>query len=368
MAYDAKRERVVLFGGAYDYHGDLGPVDDTWEWNGTTWSLRAFTPSQRPPARAHHRMAYDAARTRIVLHGGIGEFSGGVASQLYGDTWEWDGGSTWVQRSTSSGPATRFQHGLAYDAKRERVMLFGGTTSYGSGGRNVAADTWEWNGTAWTARSFGGPPPRDGHALVYDPGTRELVLFGGIRRDDYNGHTLLGDTWRWNDSASAWMVVATPNVPAERHGHAGVYDGARQQIVIAGGIGALGDLDDTWQFVTRFQGAPPVVDDDCSGATDLDGDGLRGCADPDCWSWCTPACPPGTSCPIAPRCGDGMCQTPRETSARCPADCDPQPPMCGDGACGASETVVGCALDCATCGDLQCSATESTATCAVDCP
>jgi hypothetical protein len=55
-------------------------------------------------------------------------------------------------------------------------------------------------------------------------------------------------------------------------------------------------------------------------AEDSDGDGLAGCADPDCWLRCNPACAPGASC-IGPRCGDGTCHGPREDYLICPADC-----------------------------------------------
>jgi len=63
--------------------------------------------------------------------------------------------------------------------------------------------------------------------------------------------------------------------------------------------------------------------DDCSQALDGDGDGLIGCADPDCWGYCTPECPPGAVCsPTAARCGDGACNPSLENGQLCPADCN----------------------------------------------
>src|SRR5437773_9193 len=61
MVYDSFRERTVLFS------GNNGAAD-TWEWDGTNWSLRS--PSTSPSARAYHAMAYDALRHRTVLFGG----------------------------------------------------------------------------------------------------------------------------------------------------------------------------------------------------------------------------------------------------------------------------------------------------------
>jgi hypothetical protein len=107
MAYDAARQRVVLFGG----YG----LADTWEWDGTTWVQR--NPVTNPGWRRYHAMAYHEARRRVVL---TGDF-------LAGDTWEWDG-TDWQQVSSRGGMGA-----MAYDAARQRVVLFGlGTMLYGS--------------------------------------------------------------------------------------------------------------------------------------------------------------------------------------------------------------------------------------------
>jgi hypothetical protein len=52
-----------------------------WTWKANAWQN---TPTA-PPRRRGTAMAYDQARSRVVLYGGDGE------SGLLGDTWEWDG-------------------------------------------------------------------------------------------------------------------------------------------------------------------------------------------------------------------------------------------------------------------------------------
>src|SRR5438876_349204 len=51
-AYDGARGRVVLFGGL---DGDY--LGDTWMWDGTAWTKA--TPKHEPPARGGSAMAYD---------------------------------------------------------------------------------------------------------------------------------------------------------------------------------------------------------------------------------------------------------------------------------------------------------------------
>ncbi|MBK7540042.1 MAG: hypothetical protein IPI49_32745 [Myxococcales bacterium] len=79
----------------------------------------------------------------------------------------------------------------------------------------------------------------------------------------------------------------------------------------------------------------------------MDRDGLIGCADPDCWAYCSPFCPPGQPCDAADRrCGDGTCSAALETCQACPQDCGACPSVCGDYACTAGESAASCAGDC----------------------
>jgi hypothetical protein len=93
---------------------------------------------------------------------------------------------------------------------------------------------------------------------------------------------------------------------------------------------------------------PNTAVEACTLSTlDYDNDGFAGCLDDDCWSVCTPLCPPGTTCTGLPRCGDGTC-TANEDCGICPADCGGACPggACGDFVCNAGETAVGCPNDC----------------------
>ena len=66
-AADLDAARARLFGGEVvaDYS------DETWEWDGSQWLLRATgLPSGRPSIQ--HAISYDAKRGRVVMLGGVG--------------------------------------------------------------------------------------------------------------------------------------------------------------------------------------------------------------------------------------------------------------------------------------------------------
>src|SRR5262249_29451141 len=145
IAYDVAHGRAVLFGGcsSTDRTGCQGPLlQDTWLWDGARWA-RA-NAGIAPPSRVGHAMAYDAARGKVVLFGGC---TGNVqACDGLADTWEWDG-TAWTE-VTNPGPTGRFSHAMAYDAARKAVVMFGGCQSASVSNCDLQ-DTWEWNGTGW---------------------------------------------------------------------------------------------------------------------------------------------------------------------------------------------------------------------------
>ena len=60
MAGDVARASVLLFGGS----GAHGALDDTWTWDGTTWTEQQ--PAARPPPRADPALAFDSASGRTL--------------------------------------------------------------------------------------------------------------------------------------------------------------------------------------------------------------------------------------------------------------------------------------------------------------
>jgi hypothetical protein len=75
MAYDPATGDMVLFGGG----SNSGLLNDTWTWDGTTWTQQS--PATSPPARYLASMAYDPATGDMVLFGGAGN------SGFLNDTW-----------------------------------------------------------------------------------------------------------------------------------------------------------------------------------------------------------------------------------------------------------------------------------------
>lgn len=218
MAYDSARGQVVLFGGIDSSVVSGLPHNvssETWTWDGSVWTRQS--PQHVPPARCAFGMAYDAAREQVVIFGGANP--GGFLS----DTWVWDG-VDWRRRA--DGPGPRLHLGMTYDEARQEVVLFGG----GAGTPTPYGDTWVWDGAAWTQKATAHSPARSNFRMAFDASRGEVVLFGG-----WNGSTWADDTWTW-DGVDWTPRAQSAAAPPARQDASIAYDEGLQQIVLFGGI------------------------------------------------------------------------------------------------------------------------------------
>ena len=171
MAFDGATGKVILFGG-YDGNSNGGiAMADTWTWDGLTWTQ--LSPATTPPARHSHAMSFDTLRQRLVMFGG---YSQANLSHL-GDTWEWDG-SDWSLAQAANAPGPRRAHAMAFDPVRGGTVLFGGYDGQDLG------DNWSWDGTLWTLLpTTAAPSARHGAGMVYCSQQQATVLFGGRFRN-----------------------------------------------------------------------------------------------------------------------------------------------------------------------------------------
>ena len=211
IAYDSRRHRTVVFGGA----SNISFVGDTWEWDGATW--REFHPTVSPSLRAGAAMAYDSDRGVVVLFGGADNID------TFGDTWEWDG-ITWTERMPATLPAPRGYTNLVYDPVRKETVMFGSSAEL---------DTWVWNGTDWAKRP-GNTPPSVNVAMAWDAQSNRVLLYAGAN----------ATTWAWN--GTAWQEVQPATQPPMRQGM-GMSSSPSGRVLMYGGMGRS----DTYEWVSN---------------------------------------------------------------------------------------------------------------------
>ena len=244
MVFDEARGEVVLFGG-FQTTGSVF-LNDTWVWNGTDWTQKS--PATSPSARDSFGLVYDAARQEVVLFGG--------GNGPKNDTWVWNG-TNWSQKFPAANPPVRYNHAMAYDSQRSETVLYGGFKD--NNATDMYADTWVWNGTNWAQKSPGAAPPaRVGSGTVYSDLLQGVVLFGGSEQTG-GAPAARNDTWLWN--GTTWSLLSPTVKPATTHFSRLISHTPRKEILsISDALSFVNSNTDTWIFRQRPRGLQNTSD------------------------------------------------------------------------------------------------------------
>jgi PKD repeat protein len=244
MDYDPNMQGLLLFGG----HSAFGTyLNDTWLFQAGSWTNLTRISLTTPPSRVYASMAFDPQpeENGSVLFGGH-VWNMGASS----DTWIWEGWAGWVQLNASVTPPETYEASMAYDPLLQAIVL------YGCGDGCTIGENWTWelySGEWWhVAASPPGNVGRVGAVMTWDPALSSILLFGG-----YGFTGLLNDTWTF--SGSAWQQLPTlASNPSGRYDSTMSSDSSSFPPLLFGGSQFYpygSDLvNDTWVFEV-----PPVV-------------------------------------------------------------------------------------------------------------
>jgi hypothetical protein len=284
FAWDPKDGYLLMFGGIAGGGSDATVFGDTWARTGTQWL--ELHPPLSPPARSGASLGYDPVGNRMLLYGGGTNFYLQGVDPSRNDTWAWDGetwtqlhahsptpgaccsptemvydpstpvlwltmgllqmwswtGSDWILAESTARPPERFEFGLAYDGQLRGVVAVCGYAGEGNAGLGEAApyhdDTWLWRDAAWTELHPRTAAARGPCAAAFDIARNEMVLFSGL------GGTLTFDGSNWTLRHPAHEPPIEPDLSASF-----AYDPVAHQVVLFGGTDNLGrDLDQTWTW------------------------------------------------------------------------------------------------------------------------
>lgn len=254
LAYSSVHGGAVLVGGLPQLEF-VSAKNDVWLWNGA-WTELAPGGDELPILYGHG-LAFDSAREQLVLYGGYGEDENRHVWELDGAGWKDRG-----ELAISPGSVDMFS--MAYDAAHERTFVFGGVSPAGVSDNPFVPrsdQTYLWSGNGWSSVTAKRPSPRSGMASAYDSKRGRIVLFGGTDGEFYDD-----ETWEYADGSFEHRRPLRS--PPARESARMAYDAARDRVVLFGGFGDS-DGDDTWTYA-HF-GNTCRDDADCDGEACVDG-------------------------------------------------------------------------------------------------
>jgi hypothetical protein len=245
MGHSASTGKTYLFGGT-GVGPDGGSIyDDTWEWDGQTWTRLQM--DVHPDARDGASLAYDPVRKSMILYGGrwagmVGSIAAGdyrYEQHILGDTWELDATGKWNKLAPKTSPEPLFLYGLTTDTTRKKILLYAGAgmeSKTGQPTKDYLRNTvWEWDGVAltWTDRSplaaSRYPSGSSPNTALYHEGRQKMFLYDGSTAATNDGTS---DFWEWDPVSAGWAL----HVGADKFGAlvpmSATYDSIRRRIVI----------------------------------------------------------------------------------------------------------------------------------------
>ncbi|MBT3342198.1 MAG: T9SS type A sorting domain-containing protein [Gemmatimonadetes bacterium] len=241
--YDERTNEMLIWSGrsidanGSQLHNDVHALDLA------TLSWRQIEPSTDPPvARYGTAAVFDAVSGEMV------NFAGFTERGRFDDTWRLNPATgAWREVVTDERPGQRCLHAGALDAKGDRMIIFGGQR-----GNDALDDAWSLDLRTDTWRSLPSLPAggRRFPAVAFDARSGQFLTFGGERDGER-----FSDLWALTFDAPAdpskarWHMMGEQGAgPVARDRAVLIYDTKRHRLVLFGGTGTSGHLNDTWTF------------------------------------------------------------------------------------------------------------------------
>jgi hypothetical protein len=239
--YDVLHQRYLLFAGLHkeDGYGTYYLFNEVWTLSlglAPHWTQLSLSGSM-PGGRHSAQWGYDPARNRLLIFGGYGEHYPGGSYEYLNDVWQLslDGTPEWTELQPSGTPPSgRLAGASVYDPLRQRFIGFGGVVG-------LPVDTWSLDlsgeSAEWVAVDTDSTSPKGGYGMtsIYDPVRDRMLIFGGSTSENYYG--VQNDLWELElGGHPTWRRLAPAGtLPVARRSGTAIYDALRDRMVIFGG-------------------------------------------------------------------------------------------------------------------------------------
>ncbi len=242
---DEKAQLAFLFQGS-GYDPQWVPLGDAWRLDMKTGAWSAWTPTGDVPTtpRAAHRVAVVPGTTTAYVYGGYTGFE--KTEKSLADLYRLDVANatkSFTKLENVGSPPPRQLHALAYDAKGEQLVVFGGFTDQPR--QDALDDTWlvkvKGDTATWTqVEDPKGPSARYGSFTAFDAESRRFFVWSGGQypESDKDPVNAAQDAWALDVSVDPpkWSkLTPTGAAPKGRRNGCAMHDPIGRRLFVYGG-------------------------------------------------------------------------------------------------------------------------------------
>jgi PKD repeat protein len=247
LAFDPSTGKVIFFGGV---NRTLATQSATWSYHAKAWVNLSATVVSTPPARVAPAMSTDSTDGEIVMTGGETVLGGGYSTT----TWVFHAGS-WTNDTSIAGSSG----GLVLPASSDFPPANGVLLVGAEFGNHTHVATLEYYSGTWhnlTSSLSTSVSPFQLAQAVYSPSARAVVLFSGFLYNRTGSTLAMQITWEFASGAWTNLTDLTGSQPATNLGMAMVVDPSSGAIVLFGGQRSIAPLLSQYTYVLS---SPPSV-------------------------------------------------------------------------------------------------------------
>lgn len=190
-----------------------------------------------PQPRWGHTAVYDARRDEVLIFGGTG------AAGRLGDVWALSlGNERWRQLDLSGGPSPRYTSGAFLDPARDRMLVFGGDDG------RLSDELWALELSSLTWRKLPAGPSARFDVSATSDGTRGWVYGGFGQSFPQQPGAALADLWEFDFATDTWRELPMGSIHPSPRTNAAIGFHA-DALYVTGGHDEVFPTRDTWRYL-----------------------------------------------------------------------------------------------------------------------
>ena len=248
IAYDEKADRTIFFDEVILKSNET-LADKTWAYDCSSNTWTNLNAKGAPDGLNGARMVYDAKADRMILFGGdILPYPSDGSFTDSNETWAYDfQANTWTDLHPKVSPPPGYNFfPMVYDPVSDRVLAWLQPNVNGTDTGPEGLWAYDYTNNTWTSNPIDKAKFRIYRSYAYVSSLKKTFFFGGVNEPD---ETANNELWTYDSASNTWAQLSPSTGPGIRGWTSLTYSPKADKLVlIGGGIDRSNFTSEVWIF------------------------------------------------------------------------------------------------------------------------